>query len=322
MKRAVPKLVDTRYDNWNQGTWFYTLFIYLRLSDFNQLTDEEKSTHEGVVFGVYSKLFNDETDVLENVFIRPLIEQHLDWNALQGKETKKSIIDKLNKEKEYLINVGTGVKKIQQCDKEYKDLHQELESILSTLLLEHPLKYNSLWEWYNFYSANLATYKERRTFINERFDAVINIINKSEYNTENPIKYEPTGWRKIDDSVNQLTSELANASDRIDLNQIGLRCRETIILLAKEVYIDELHHPSSYKSNISPTDSVKMLEGYIEYHFKGSTNDEKRRYAKVTNDLVNNLTHKQSATLLDAKLCLIATLSLINIVKTVNDNEN
>ena len=42
LKRAVPKLVDTRYDNWNQGTWFYTLFIYLRLSDFNQLTDEEK----------------------------------------------------------------------------------------------------------------------------------------------------------------------------------------------------------------------------------------------------------------------------------------
>jgi hypothetical protein len=319
LKKATPELVGTGYDNWNHGTWYYTLFIYLKLSDFNRLTDEEKANHEGIIFDTYSKLFNDDADILEKVTIKPLIEQHLDWEALKGKETKKSVLDKLNMEKEHLINVGTGIKKIQDCDEEYKTLHQNIEVILSTLILEHPLKYNSLWDWYHFYSSNLDSYKARRTYINEKFKGVINIINDSEYDTENLIKYEPTGWEKIDNSVSQLTNELASASDRIDLNQIGLRCRETIILLAKEVYIEDFHHPSSYPGAISPTDSAKMLEGYIEYYFKGAANDEKRKYAKATNNLANNLTHKQTASKLDAKLCLSATISLINIVKIVND---
>lgn len=319
LKKAYPQLEDTRYDNWNHGTWFYTLFIFLKLSEFNQLTDVIKKEHEGVIFNAYSKLFSNESDVLECVEIKPLIEQQPDWAALKGKETKKSIISKLNREKEYLINLGTGVIRIQDCDEDYKKLHLDTMQVLSELMLEHPLDFRSLWDWYHYYSKNLSTYRDRRKYINETFAPVIDLITQSVENQNDSLIYEPTGWEKIDYSVNLLSKQLENISDRIDLNQIGLRCRETIILLAKEVYEEPIHHPSSYKGEISQTDSARMLEGYIEYFFKGQRNDEKRRYAKVTNDLANNLTHKQTATILDAKLCLSATLSLISIVKIIND---
>ena len=46
IKNSKNELISTRYDNWNQGTWFYTLYIYLKLNDFNQLTDEQRTFHE------------------------------------------------------------------------------------------------------------------------------------------------------------------------------------------------------------------------------------------------------------------------------------
>jgi len=319
IKNSENELINTRYDNWNQGTWFYTLCIYLKLNDFNQLTDEQRTFHENIINQSYSKLFNEEQDILECVVIKPLIEHQIDWAALKGIENKRTILEKLEKEKEILINVGTGVFRIQDIDDDYILLHKEIESILNILLLDHPLKYNSLWEWYTFYSSNLSTYRDRRKFINDKYSEIINIINDSNDTKNGMSFYKLTGWEKIDNSIAQLNYQLNNASDRIDLNQIGLRCRETITLLANEVYIDELHHPTSFPDKVSSADSSKMLEGYIEYHFKGSSNDEKRKYAKTTNNLVNNLTHKKTATLLDAKLSLSATISLINIIKIIND---
>jgi len=318
LKKATPVLQDTRYDGWDQGTWFYTLYLYLKLSEYNQLTETDRTKHAAIVLNVYGQLFNDGTDVLDTVIIKPLIEQHLDWDALKGSQTKQSLLEKLSTEKSMLIEVGTGIKMIQECEGNYKSLHKKIKSILSALLLEHPLDYNSLWEWHNYYKTNIGTYIERRRFINEKYRSIIDLIDKSEVDSGNTIVYEPTGWGKIDKSVQLLNGQLLTINDRIDLNQIGLRCRETIIILAKEVYDDNIHHPLSFSGTVSSTDSVRMLEGYIEYHFKGAENEEKRKYAKTANDLANNLTHKQTAALVDAKLCLSATLALISIIKIIH----
>lgn len=319
LKKATPQLIDTRYDNWNAGMWFYTLYLYLKLADYNQLDDKEREKQQNTIFATYSKLFDDDTDQLEAVEIKPLIEQQLDWDALNGSESKQSVLKKISEEKAHLIKVGTGQTRIQDCEEYYKALHSSIILIFSALGIEHPLDFNSLWDWYSYYSKNIPTWRERRQFISDEYSSIIDLISNSDDTTINSIKYEPTGWKKIDISVQLLTKELNEITDRINLNQIGVRCRETIILLAREVYDDAIHHPSSFTGTISLTDSSRMLEGYIEYNFIGSANDEKRRYAKITNNLANNLSHKQTATLVDTKLCLSATLSLINIIKIVND---
>ena len=70
-------------------------------------------------------------------------------------------------------------------------------------------------------------------------------------------------------------------------------------------------------SKISNTDAKKMLEAYIAVELAGSSNATLRKYARATLDLANELTHKRTATKKDASLCSIATLSLINLIGTI-----
>lgn len=60
-----------------------------------------------------------------------------------------------------------------------------------------------------------------------------------------------------------------------------------------------------------------MIDGFIEHELGGSNNETKRKYAKATNDLANELTHKQNPSLNDVKLCISATLSLIQMIKII-----
>lgn len=159
-------------------------------------------------------------------------------------------------------------------------------------------------------------YADRRSFITEKINALIQVLEDLNDN----IVYQKTGWEKIDDSVESLITDLNNITDRIDINEIGVRCRETIILLAQLVYDDSIHHPSDYPNAVSKTDAKRMFDGYFEYKFRGASNSEKRSFAKSCNSLANYLTHTGNPTIMDAKLTIVATLSLIQLIKTVEKN--
>lgn len=60
-----------------------------------------------------------------------------------------------------------------------------------------------------------------------------------------------------------------------------------------------------------------MLEAYISVELSGSSNETLRRYAKATLDLANELTHKRTASKTDASLCATATISMINLIGTI-----
>jgi hypothetical protein len=94
---------------------------------------------------------------------------------------------------------------------------------------------------------------------------------------------------------------------------VGLLCRDTIISLSQAVYIPE-KHPITDGTQVSRTDAKRMLEAYIAAELSGSSNETLRKYAKAANDLGNELTHKRTATLKDAALCVNATLGLINLI--------
>lgn len=160
-------------------------------------------------------------------------------------------------------------------------------------------------------------YANRRKFITEEINKLILYLE----NNPGTITYEKTGWEKIDESVGILLGDLNNITDRLSINEIGVRCRETIILLSNEVYKEELHHPSDYPDSISPTDAKRKFDGYFEYQFSGKDNDEKRNYAKACNKLANYLTHSSHVTETDARLCISATLSLIQLIKVINDKQ-
>ena len=306
---------ESRYDNWNYGTRFYTFEMIIQFSKYKTINVEEKSKFESIIKSILADIFDDTNDILEEVKILPKIEQIIDWNKLNGIANKEQFIQFVINEKDMLINVSTGKIKIQDCDNEYQRNHLLINKLCGKLGIESPTNYGSCWNWYNFYKDNLKTYQDRRTYINEKYLSYIEMLSKSNDNTF--ISIPKTGFILIDESIRSLQDDINSIKDRISINAIGVRCRETLIMLAKEIYDDSKHHPSSYPDTISSTDSKRMIEGFIEHELGGQSNEVKRKYAKSTNDLANDLTHKQMATVKDAKLCVSATFSLIEMIKII-----
>jgi hypothetical protein len=62
-----------------------------------------------------------------------------------------------------------------------------------------------------------------------------------------------------------------------------------------------------------------MLDAYIAVVLAGGANENLRRYARASNDLANELTHKRTANSKDAALCSSATISLVNLIGILED---
>lgn len=233
---------------------------------------------------------------------------------------KVEIIEKLDHIKSILISAATyGTSE----DKEYILLRNELmkceqiKPIIPILIKSN----RSTSEARSYMQGLYGDYVNRRRYITEEINKVIVFIE--EYCPDSSfIKYDKTGWERIDESVALLKESLDSVSDRISFNEIGVRCRETIIMLANQVYIDSIHHPKEYPGEISRTDAQRKFDGYFDWTFPGSKNEEKRSYAKSCNKLANYLTHSQTLSKIDAKLCIVATVSLIQLIKTINQEQN
>jgi len=233
---------------------------------------------------------------------------------------KEEIIEKLDHIKSILISAATyGTSE----DKEYIFLRKELmncdqiKSIIPLLIKSN----HSASEARSYMQGLYGDYANRRKYITEEINKVILFVE--EYGPDSSsIKYDKTGWEIIDESVAKLKDSLDSVSDRISFNEIGVRCRETIIMLANQVYVDSIHHPKDYPGEISKTDAQRKFDGYFDWKFPGSKNEEKRNYAKSCNKLANYLTHSQTLSKLDAKLCIVATVSLIQLIKTINQEQS
>lgn len=226
----------------------------------------------------------------------------------------KDIIELLDRMKSGLISQATDG---DMPDDEYKQIRK--------IIISHPIlkKFDISFiqsnltphEFRRYMQGMYGKYAERRKFITNKVNELILAME----NVSDNIVYRKTGWDKIDDSVNSLLIDLNSAEDRIDINQIGVRCRETIIELANIVYKDEIHHPSDYPNQISSKDAKRKFDGYFEYKFKGSSNKDKRDFAKSCYALANYLTHSDNLTVKDARLGIVATLSLIQFIRTMED---
>ncbi|MDD4244115.1 MAG: hypothetical protein PHG08_07385 [Bacilli bacterium] len=225
---------------------------------------------------------------------------------------KTELLDVLHRLKSGLLSQATDGA---IDENEYKYLRNVIisDSRLKTCDINFVKSNITAKEFRVFMQTMFVHYVDRRKYINEKVNALIMFVEDS----YDDIIYEKTGWDKIDESVSALLKDLNSISDRIDINEIGVRCRETIILLANIVYIEDLHHPLDFPGVISKTDAKRKIDGYLEYTLGGSSNEAKRKYAKACNDLANYLTHSSSLTERDAKLGIVATVSLIQLIKII-----
>jgi hypothetical protein len=67
----------------------------------------------------------------------------------------------------------------------------------------------------------------------------------------------------------------------------------------------------------SDTDAKRMLEVYIEAVVPGGSNEEIRNFAKSVVDLAPAVAHKRTATLREARLCAVATESMVRLIEVL-----
>ena len=229
------------------------------------------------------------------------------------------LIEKVTFLKNTMLEVSTGITRIQEVNDGYIETYRQVSTELRRLGIRNPNPYSELWEWYEKWSSGeMPQYKDRRSYVIAMFKELLEQL--ANHNNSEELEIELEGWERIERSVGEIRLRLGEAQNEEQYQAVGLLCRETIISLSQEVYNREKHPPLD---NVNPSnaDSKRMLEAYIAYKLPGNDNEATRRYAKATNILANELTHKRTATKKLAKLCSSSSINLVNLIRILEEDE-
>ncbi len=129
----------------------------------------------------------------------------------------------------------------------------------------------------------------------------------------------PTGWDRVDRTMDKLREQLMTATTEEDFEQIGHRCREALISLAQATFDRQRHSSiSDDGKKISSTDVKRMIEQYLAVEFSGPGNQAARKCVRSTYDLAVALQHSRDATYRDAALCVQATFGVVGLIEIIS----
>lgn len=229
-----------------------------------------------------------------------------------------SLVADVISRRDLMIAVATGGPQIDDVDENYRSSCNRIRSYLKSLGLRDPVQFYSLWEWYKYWSENLQTWAERRTYVTQLHDPFIEEI-VSRRASSMAMRRPPTGWERVDRTMLKARNQLDRAEHEEDFQQIGLLCREILISLAQAVF-DPAEHESLDGVEPSDTDARRMLEGYIGSKLLGKSNEELRKYAKSALSLASALVHRRTADRVQASLCVEATSSTCHVIRILHDD--
>lgn len=318
LNSAELSVIQTSYDNWNGGIYYYTMYVNVSVPDFVRLQscnieDIEKRILEAI--NTASRSIDDE--VVGQVLITPKSVAKVDWSLLDG-ISKKDLENKIEYLRNVMVSVATGGQRIQDVEKEYSQIYNHVAISLKKIDVENPNPFKSLWDWYGKWRNDFPKYQERRDYIRKMYEPVVSLFSENEDSRIVDIKIDLSDWDKIKRNIIEIKKREAQAVVEEQYQAVGMLCREVIISLAQAVYISE-KHISLDGVEISKTDAKRMLDAYIAVTLAGKESEELRSYAKVTNKLANVLTHKRTATKQEMLLCTSATLALINLIGVLEE---
>lgn len=220
-----------------------------------------------------------------------------------------------------MISVSTGGPRIDSVNDTYIDRHRRVRDQLTALGITYGVPHDDLWAWYGKWSSgDLPSYQSRREYIGALFRPIIDALRRRPAEGARVFP-DPTGWEKVDRTVDLMRTRLAQASTEVEYQGVGHVCREAIIDLAQTVY-DPAKHPTMDGVAPSGTDAKRKLEAYLTVELAGRSNEAARRHAKAALDLANDLQHRRTATFCDAALCAEATTSVVNLVAIISGQRN
>jgi hypothetical protein len=309
----------THYDNWNGGTTYYSIYLTTSVAMFVKLQDRQTEIEARIKEKIEIVLRPFENTLLGQVYIIPKSIAKIEWDKVADLFSKDQLLAEINYMRDTLISVSTGGLRIQDVNDEYQKRFLNVATALKRLTYENPNPFNDLWQWYGKWSSGeMPQYKDRRVYIGDMYGSLLKTLQDTEQSELLNVLVTLTGWERIDRSVKEIKMRLSQALNEEQFQTVGLLCRETIISLAQAIFIEE-KHPTVDGVKASKTDAKRMLDAYIAVVLAGGVNENIRKYARASNDLANELTHKRTATAKDAALCSSATVSLINLIGILED---
>jgi hypothetical protein len=309
----------TYYDNWNGGTTYYSIYVTVSVDRFVKIQERQTEIEAKIKEKTELVLRPYENTQIGQVYIIPKSIPKIEWDRIADIFTKDQLIVEVNYLKDTMISVSTGGQRIQDVNDEYQRRFSLVDKALKRLAFENPNLFSDLWNWYaRWSSGEMPQYKDRRAFIGEMYGNLLKALQETEQPELLNISVNLTGWERIDRTVKEIKKRLKQASNEEQFQTVGLLCRETIISIAQAIFNEE-KHPTLDGVKASKTDAKRMLDAYVAVELAGGANENLRKYARASNDLANELTHKRTANAKDASLCASATISLVNLIGILED---
>ena len=307
------------YDNWDGGQHYYTIYVSVPVDKFSSIQNDTETIEKLIENKIEIVNKAEEHEHVSKVVIIPEESSQINWGSVNELTNKEKLVQNIQFLKNTMISVSTGGQRIQEVNNQYQNTYGHVDKVLKRLNIHNPNPFNDLWEWYGKWSADIPKYAGRRAFISKMYSDLITTVKESDDTETYQIEVDIKGWPRIDRTVIEIKKRLRKAETEEQYQSVGHLSREAIISLAQEVF-DKEKHASLDGTGPSDTDAKRMLEAYFAVTLGGSSNESTRRFSKSTLTLANELTHKRTATHKDALLCSLATTTLINIVKTIEEN--
>lgn len=315
--QAEVSVVNTEYDNWNGGTYGYTVSVNLPVKMYASLSKESVEVAEKTLAETLNEVNKGDDNNYFAVQIAPVFTKaDTDWSIIGGESAREQMKKDLAAMKDIMISVATGGPNIKDVDDRYRVLHNGISRKCKQLRIKYENGFSSLWDWYGRWRSDMPHYQQRRDFINELLKPTLEAFETSSGGSSITMPIvDWDEWERIKRTIIKIKMNSGSAQNEEDYQQVGLLCREVIISLAQVAYNPTLHGIADEKgTTIGKTDAVRMIGNYLNVTLSGSSNEELRQYAKATNKLANLLTHKRDATKKDMMMAVSATIALINFI--------
>lgn len=317
---ANVSVVNTDYDNWNGGTYGYTVYIGIAIKQYSSFSKDKISEIEKIISDSLNEAIKGDNNNGFYVQIEPrLTKEDIDWNIIGGISDKNLLKQQIETIRNIMVSVATNGSPIKDVEERYKGLHSHVQRLCKKLNITYYNQYSSLWDWYGKWKADFPTYQERRTYIKNLFEPTLAYFEDVPDSSSSLDTFvELDDWDRIKRIVTKIKRDCHTAVNAEDFQEIGLLCREVIISLAQAVYNPNLHGDKDENGvTIGNNDAVRMIGNYINKELTGSSNKDLRAYAKATNALTNRLTHERNATKRDMLLTVSSTIALINFIGVI-----
>ncbi|QKT07655.1 hypothetical protein HUN08_10970 [Gordonia sp. X0973] len=225
------------------------------------------------------------SDAIDNLFDP---ERNSPVNELDRDAVQRLLQDQAN----LIVSVGTGGPRIQDEDRRYQRSARVLNSNFQRLGLPLPFPWDSLWDWYGYYSANLDTYQSRRAYVGTLAREALGNLDALEARggvIDPSLTDPPPNWENINRRITNLVDEYSTARDRDDWQDVGRRSREILIDFGKLTQDPDLVPPGTEAPKAA--DAKAWFDLFLACYAEGSDKSELRTTMRAVWALAQKVTH-------------------------------